>query len=88
MDWIVDSRDAYARWIEVRSPALAAELAMIIWLAERALHGPPAVVDYSSRGFAIARGPNGEEVEFAQVPRPLEAGDRPPWGIIAILSIS
>ena len=51
MEWIVDSRKAYALWIEVLRPSIAAELAMIVWLDKRANDGPPPIIGHSSRGF-------------------------------------
>ncbi|MEX1006364.1 MAG: hypothetical protein WD271_00790 [Acidimicrobiia bacterium] len=89
MDWLVHlDDDAYVRWVQVAQPTEAVELAMVVWLVRLEEAGPPSITRDSSRGYAVADGPHDEEIEFFVIPRPLMVVQRPPWGLIAILSIS
>lgn len=60
----------------------------MLWLVELERNGPPAIIGQSPRGYAIARGPHDEEIEFSVLAAPLTGVAKPPWAIIMIYSIS
>lgn len=61
---------------------------MTIWLLRRHLDGAPPVIGHTRDGVPIARGPNGEFVEFLQRPKPLALGTEPPYAAIIIHRIT